>query len=237
MSLKLKPIAALALAGAAAISAVALVTTGSARAATEACGSYCVTMASQSLGTGQEIAVSGTGGVLMAPGFNAHEDFIGLPVGTVAELAQAGQIPKALAATYGEEIVYEFSYAPRGALTGDCLGVSSPSVGARAALQYCGAPTNGQPAPMWEAQKGTLWIGVYRDHVGDFEPFVNVAASKGAAVVLQANAPGGALTLNFMHISGGRVAANQMWESLIGAFPHAQAWPTPKGNEPLFPQR
>jgi hypothetical protein len=237
MSLKLKPIAALAIAGAAAIGTIALATTGTARAATEACGGYCVTMASQSLGTGQEIAVSGNGGVLMAPGFNSHEDFIGLPVGTVAQLAQAGQIPKALASTYANEVVYELSYAPRGALTGNCLGVSSPRAGAAAALQYCGAPTNGQPAPMWEAQKGTLWIGVYRDHRGDFEPFVNVAASSHAAVVLQANAPGGALTINYMHISGGTVAASQMWESLIGAYPHAQAWPTPKGNEPGFPAR
>lgn len=237
MSLKLKPLAALALAGAAAISAVAFAGTGTARAATERCGHYCVTMASQSLGTGQVISVSGNGGVLMAPGFNIHEDFVGLPVGTVAMLAQAGQIPKALAKTYGEEVVYELSYAPAGALTGDCLGVSSPTAGATAALQFCGAPTNGQPAPMWEAQKGTLWIGVYRDHTGNFEPFVNVAASSHAAVVLQANAPGGALTINFMHISGGAVAANQKWESLIGVFGQAQAWPTPRGDEPGFPAR
>lgn len=237
MSPKLKPMAALAMAGAAAVSAFALIGTGTARAATEDCGSYCVTMASQSLGTGEEIAVSGNGGVLMAPGFNPHEDFIGLPVGTVAELAQAGQVSSSLAKTYGEEIVYELSYAPRGALTSDCLGISSPTAGAKAALQYCGQPANGQPAPMWEAQKGTLWIGVYRDHSGDFEPFVNVAASKSAAVVLQANGAGAPLTINYMHISGGTVAANQMWESLIGVYGQAQAWPTPKGNEPDFPAR
>lgn len=235
MSLKLKAIAALAIAGAAVGSAFAL--TGSARAATEVCGDRCVTMASQSLGAGEEIAVSGNNGVLMAPGFNPSEDFVALAVGTVGQLASAGQLPSSLASTYANEVVYELNYAPRGALTGDCLGVSSPTAGATAMLQYCGAPTNGQPIPTWEAQKGTLWIGVYRDHSGDFEPFVNVAASAHSAVVLQANGAGAALTINNMSISNGTVAAKQMWESLIGEYGQTQAWPTPMGNEPLFPNR
>ena len=233
MPLKLKTSAILAIAGAA-ISAVAL-SAPAAHAATVRCSGYCVTMAPESLGAGEEIAVSSSGGVLMAPGFNPKEDFIGLAVGTVAQLAQAGQIPSSLAATYGHEIVYEFSYAPYGALTGNCLGVASPTAGAAVKLQYCGAPTNGEPAPSWEAQKGTLWIGVYRDHSGNFEPFINVAASSHAAVALTAGAAGGPLKLRYMSISSGSVASSQMWETLIGHFGSEQAWPTPTGNEPSLP--
>ena len=237
LKLKLKPMAAIAIAGVAAVTAFAL-SGQSARAETQRCGGYCVTLASKSLGTGEVIAVANNGGVLMAPGFNPKEDFIGLPVGTVAELAQAGEISKSLTTLYANEIVYELSYAPAGALTGNCLGVSSPKAGATAVLQYCGAPTNGQPSPTWEAQKGTLWIGVYRDHVGDFEPFVNVAASQpGDVNVLQANAAGGALTLHGMSMTNGTVIPSQMWESLIGSYGQTQAWPTPRGNEPAWPGR
>jgi hypothetical protein len=236
MPLKLKAMAVLAIAGAAAMSTIAL-SGPAADAATWRCGPGCVTMASQSLGAGQEIAVSNNGGVLMAPGFTTKEDFIGLPVGTVAELAQAGEIPSSLASAYAQEIVYELSYAPAGALTGDCLGVASPTAGAAVKLQYCGAPTNGQPAPSWEAQKGTLWIGVYRDHSGDFEPFVNVAASAHAAVVLTAGAAGGPLSIKYMSDASGSVASDQLWESLIGVYGQAVAWPTPRGNEPGYPAR
>lgn len=237
MSLKLKSLAAITIAGAAVVSAVALAGPA-AHAATQRCGVNCVTMASQSLGSGEEIAVSSNGGVLMEPGFNTKEDFIGLPVGTVAQLAQSGKIPSSLAATYGQEVVYELSYAPGGALTGSCLGISSPTAGAAVKLQTCGAPSIGnQATPAWEAQKGTLWIGVYRDHKGNFEPFVNVAASARAAVVLTAKAAGAPLTINYMSIKSGTVAASQMWESLIGIYGQAQAWPTPHGTEPLFPAR
>lgn len=237
MSFNLKPMAVLAIAGAAVVSAIALAGPA-AHAATQHCGPNCVTMASQSLGTGEEIAVSGNGGVLMEPGFNSKEDFIGLPVGTVAQLAKAGKIPNSLAATYGEEVVYELSYSPGGALTGNCLGVSSPAAGATVKLQDCGAPSIGdQATPAWEAQKGTLWIGVYRDHKGNFEPFVNVAASAHAAVVLTAKAAGAPLTINYMSIKAGSVASSQMWESLIGVYGQAQAWPTPHGTEPLYPAR
>ena len=216
------------------MSAIAL-SGSAAHAATVRCGNYCVTMASQSLGSGEEIAVSSNGGVLMAPGFTPKEDFIGLAVGTVAQLAQAGQIPSSLAATYGHEIVYELSYAPYGALTGNCLGVASPAAGAAVKLQYCGAPTNGEPAPSWEAQKGTLWIGVYRNHSGNFEPFINVAASTHAAVALTAGAAGGPLKISYLSDTAGTVAASQMWETMIGIFGQEQAWPTPTGNEPSLP--
>jgi hypothetical protein len=215
---------------------VAYIGTPAARAATEHCGIRCVTLASQAYGTGNVVAVSSSGGALLAPGYNPEEDFLPVEVGTVAQLAQAGKIPASEAKTYAQEVVYELSYAPYGALTGQCLGVSSPTAGSSVVLEQCGAPDNDQPTPSWEAHQGPLWIGVYRDHSGDYEPFVNVEASTSAALVLTASSAGGPLSLNYMSLtsgySGSTVASNQMWESLIGIYNQAQPWPTPDGNEP-----
>lgn len=228
----LSGVAAVAIAGGVA----AYIGTPAARAATEHCGNYCTTMASQAYGASDVISLSTSGGALLAPGFKPQQDLIPLAVGTVAQLAQARKIPASEAATYGNEVVYEFSYAPYGQLTGECLGVSSPTAGATVALQHCGQPTNNQPAPSWEGQLGSLWIGVYRDHSGNYEPFVNVAASKSSAVVLTATTVGGPLTITQMSLtsgySGTALASDQMWESLIGIYGHTTTWPTPKGNEP-----
>jgi len=228
----LSGVAALAVAGGVA----AYVGMPAASAATEHCGIYCVTMASQAYGTGNVVAVTSSGGTLLAPGYNPEEDFIAVPVGSVAQLAQAGKLPASEATTYGQEVVYELSYAPYGALTSQCLGISSPAAGSAVVLQHCGAPDNNQPKPAWEANQGPLWIGVYRDHSGDYEPFVNVEASTSNAIVLTASSAGGPLSINYMSLtsgySGTSVASSQMWESLIGIYNQAQPWPTPNGNEP-----
>jgi hypothetical protein len=238
MSLKFKAkvlagMAALAVAG-----GTAALTGTAAQAATQHCGIYCTTMASQSYGTGHVVATTGTGGTLLSSGANPDEDFVPLAVGSVAQLAQAGEIPSSLASAYANEVVYEFSSAPYGALTSECLGVSSPTAGAHVVLQQCGAPLTHQPAPSWEKQQGTLWIGVHRDASGDYEPFVNVEASKSAALVLTASSASGPLTINWMSLSSGysgtTVASDQMWESLIGIYGKAQPWPTPTGDEPPY---
>ena len=85
--------------------------------------------------------------------------------------------------------------------------------------------------------KSTLWIGVHRHASGDFEPFVNVAASTSSALVLTATSATGPLTINYMSLGSGGVAGNQMWESLIGIYGQAQPWPTPDGQEPPWPLR
>jgi hypothetical protein len=238
MSLKFKAKVLVGMAALAVAGGTATLTGTAANAATEHCGIYCVTMASQSFGKGHVVSTTATGGTLLAPGYNPKEDFVALAVGSVAQLAQAGKIPSSLASAYANEVVYEFSYAPYGALTGQCLGVSSPTAGASVVLQQCGAPLTDQPAPSWEKQQGALWIGVHRDASGDYEPFVNVAASKSAAMVLTASSASGSLTINWMSLSSGysgtSVASDQMWESLIGIYGQAQAWPTPTGNEPPY---
>jgi hypothetical protein len=228
MSLKLKTLAglaALAIAGGATGGAMAL-STPAAHAATVHCSWYCVTLASQSFGTGQVVAETSSGGVLLAPGYNSAEDFVGAPVGTVSEFVQRGYggIPSWLAKIYGEEIIYELTYAPFGELKGTCLGVSSLSAGANAVVEPCGAP-------------GTYWIGIYRDHTGDFEPFVNAAASTNSVLVLSATSANGPLTLAHLSLSLGSVASDQLWESLIGVYGQAQPWPTPTGDEPDWPDR
>jgi hypothetical protein len=234
MSFRLKAVALLGVAGAAMASAVAL-TGPVAQAATERCGDYCVTMASQSYGKGQVVSAGANGGMLLATGYNTKEDFVGLAVGTVSQLASVKKIPATLAATYGEEVVYQLVYEPAGQLTNTCLGASSTAAGSSVTVQSCGWPQ--QPMPASSHPYSTLWIGVHRDASGDFEPFVNVAASTSSALVLTASAAYGPLTINYMSISGGTVASDQMWESLIGVYGQAQAWPTPDGQEPLWPLR
>jgi hypothetical protein len=233
MSFRLKAAVLLGVAGAAMASAVVL-TGPAAHAATERCGNYCVTLASQSFGAKQVVAEGANGGTLLAPGYNSKEDFVGLPVGTVSQLAGAKRIPAGLARTYGNEVVYQLVYQPAGALTGTCLGASSMVAGTGVTVQSCGWP---QPMPASTLPNGTLWIGVHRDASGDFEPFINVAASKSSALVLTATSANGPLTINYMSLGSGGVAANQMWESLIGIYGQAQPWPTPDGQEPLWPLR
>jgi hypothetical protein len=234
MSFRLKAAVLVGIAGAAvAVSTVAL-TGPSARAATERCGDYCVTMASQSFGTGQVIAEGANGGTLLAPGYNPQEDFVGLPVGTVSQLAGAGKIPAALAATYANEVVYQFVYQPAGKMTSTCLGASSLAAGSSITVQSCGWPF---PTPHSTLPNGTLWVGIHRDGSGNFEPFINVAASTSSALALTASSGYAPLTLNYLSISNGAVAGDQMWESLIGIYGQTQPWPTPDGTEPSWPAR
>jgi hypothetical protein len=233
MSFRLKAAVLLGVAGAAAATAVAL-TGPTARAATEHCGNYCVTMASESYGKGQVIAEGANGGTLLAPGYNSQEDFVGLPVGTVSQLAGAKRIPASLAKTYGNEVVYQFVYQPYGKMTGTCIGSSSLAAGSDVTIQNCGWP---QPMPASTLPNSTLWIGVHRDASGNYEPFINVAASTSSALVLTATSASGPLTINYMSLGYGGVASDQMWESLIGIYGQTQVWPTPDGQEPLWPLR
>jgi|GEM_PF-1649484 len=234
MSVKLKAVALLGAAGAVVASAMAL-TGSTAQAATQHCGNYCETLASQSFGAGKVIAETSTGGTLLAAGYNSQEDFVALAVGTAAQLAGAHKIPASLGATYGNEVVYQFSYQPRGTETDTCLAPASNTAGSAVKVQSCGWPP--QLIPEDVLPTNTLWIGVHRDASGDFEPFVNVAASESNALVLTATSAGGPLTINYMQLGYGGVAANQQWESLIGIYGQAQAWPTPNGNEPAWPLR
>ena len=66
-----------------------------ASAATEHCGIYCVTLASQAYGTGNVVAVTSSGGTLLAPGYNSKEDFIPVAVGTVASISTITPAAKA----------------------------------------------------------------------------------------------------------------------------------------------
>jgi hypothetical protein len=234
MSFKLKAVLLLGVAGAAAASAVAL-TGPTARAATEHCGYYCETMASQSFGKGQVIAEGGNGATLLAPGYNPEEDFVALAVGTVGQLAGAKKIPASLASAYANEVVYQFSYQPKGVETDTCLAASSLAAGSAVKVESCGWPKEIIPESILPTN--TLWVGVHRDASGDFEPFVNVGASASSALVLTATSSGGPLTINYMQLGYGGVASDQMWESLIGINGQTQVWPTPTGQEPAWPTR
>jgi hypothetical protein len=236
MSFRLKAAVVLGVAGIAAAGAVAL-TGPTARAATERCEGeeYCVTMASQSFGSTQVIAEASNGATLLAPGYNSEEDFVALAIGTVSQLAGAGKIPASLATTYGNEVVYQFSYEPDGQILDKCLTASSTAAGSAVDVSSCGWPQEIIPESVLPTS--TLWIGVHRDASGDYEPFVNVAASASSALVLTATSANGPLTINYMQLGYSGVAGNQLWESLIGQYGQWQAWPTPTGNEPAWPLR
>jgi hypothetical protein len=236
MSFRLK--AAVLLGAAAAAAAGTLAFAGSsAHAATERCSGEqnCMTMASQSFGSGQVIAEGANGAMLLAPGFNPEEDFVAIAMGTVSQLAGAGKIPASLAPAYGNEVVYQFSYQPYGVETYKCVAASSTAAGSAVTVSSCGYPQVIQPQSILPTN--TLWIGVHRDASGNYEPFVNVAASTSNALVLTATSASGPLTINYMSLGSSGVAGDQMWESLIGAYGQTQAWPTPTGNEPAWPLR
>lgn len=214
MSIKtrvLAGVAALAIAGGGAALAMP-----HASAETQRCGVNCVTMSSQAFGATNVIS-AGNPSMLLAPGFNPTEDFIGVALGTASNLAQIKQVPAGEAATYGSEVVYELAYEPHGVIATQCLGASGSAV----VLQTCGLPT-------------TLWIGVHRDASGDFSPFVNVGESATSAQVLTATSAHGALSVSGMSVSSGTVAPTQMWESQIGIFGQTQAWPVPGGDAPFL---
>jgi hypothetical protein len=234
MSFKLKALVVLGVAGAAAASAVAFMGP-SARAETQHCGNYCETMASQSFGAGQVIGETGNGSMLLSPGYNPQEDFVAYAVGTVSQLAGAGKIPASLAPTYGAEVVYQFSYQPYGQETDTCLAPSSLAAGSAVTVKSCGWPKELIPEDILPTN--TLWIGVHRDGSGNYEPFVNVAASTSSALVLTATSASGSVTINYMQLGYSGVASNQMWESLIGIYGQTQVWPSPDGNEPAWPLR
>lgn len=229
MSVRLRGVAVLGLAVALALG---IATEPAAQGATRQCGDHCVTLASQEFGAGQVIAQAATGAVLRAAGSGPLEDFVGRAVGTVAQLARSGKVPAALARTYGAEQVYQLEFEPEGLPGGTCLaasapgplapGSSVPAAGAKVTVRGCGSSS----APA----SSTLWIGVHGDGIGDFEPFVNVAASSHAALALTAIWPGRPLTVTALTMGGGTAAPAQMWESLIGVYGQVRPRPEPDGS-------
>lgn len=129
-----------------------------ANAATRSCGHSCANFFSAAFGTfkhpafvldvqGQAQRAGQPVVLARAGGGNPGEDFVASAQGPVRAFVAAGLLAPGLAAPYGKLTATEIEYAPDGASTGLCLGVSaSPSFFTPVTLRPCGV------------NAGTIWI-------------------------------------------------------------------------------
>lgn len=150
----------------------ALVTAGSAAAATPSCGSSCLEVYNKNIGKRFVLDVYKRGQkvgqpviLFRASNSDPAEDFTVSEQGTVNDFYQAGLVSSALALHYGcvtgvnsancqfpNLAAYEVEYAPYGADTGLCVGVTATaSNSTKVALEPCGVSSK------------TVWIADYAD--------------------------------------------------------------------------
>jgi hypothetical protein len=184
-------------------------------AATVACGSSCISLASQSLGSGEVSAVYngtaavGTKVILSAAGEFSAEDFEVENPGTVAEFYADGVVGAAVGETWPSYPVYTFQYAPNGAQSGLCLGLGigkTAANGTKVSLQTCG--TTAQVA----------WIPLESDDIGGYEPLINASDTNAnyPYVLTAGGSAGDKLTTHKLNLVAGTFNPAQMWENLTG---------------------
>jgi len=221
-------LAGLALAGGACLGGVAAAPV--AGAASQACGSSCVSMYNQKFGSADVSAVSGgsaaTGQavILAGAGPTITEDWAESVQGKVSDFAAAGLINAALAVPYANDQVVEITYAPGGVYSGFCLAVASvPSQNKRVTLQPCGVSAN------------SLWILDTAAASGGYVPLISGSGTKyPAPYVLTAVQAGGDFTTQALQFnSAGVVAKDQMWQLIFGVLTATVAIPAhPAGTNP-----
>jgi hypothetical protein len=158
----LATVATLTLAGG--VVATSALTAGTARAASNPCGPFCINTMNKQTGRGYYMDVYRQGNrigqpIIMFRGSNADpaldftisdlvtQSFPFLPY-TVSQLATLGGVTFAPAtlAQYGSSYVVEFQYAPYGVNSGLCVGVlNAPTNGEGVTLQNCGLT----PKTLW----------------------------------------------------------------------------------------
>jgi hypothetical protein len=202
-------------------STVALAVTGGvglaaapgASAASNACGSTCMSLYTTQFGTGYVMAVrapgatTGTAVTLTKAGLNTGEDFVLENIGTVSDLNAQGYITSQVNLEYGSDEAYVFQFAPGGVDSGLCAGVAStPAAGTKVTLQPCGE--NG----------GTLWVYDSADAVGRTIPLINGAGTNfSMPYSLTAPSNTGQLTTQELTSDDGVIESKQLWESVYGA--------------------
>jgi hypothetical protein len=193
----------------------------SANAATQACGSTCVSLMPEKYGVADFMAAgqgfvsmrgsgSGVGQpvILAASGQVASEDWHVQYLGTAAELGADGLVTSVVGRNWPAAPAYEYSYTPDGRFTGLCLGVSGPAgLGTPVTLQTCGTPFD------------TVWIKISRS-LDDYGPLVS-GTDTGviAPYVLTAGEPGGNLVTGYLVPVGSRTPSpDQMWRNWTGPY-------------------
>jgi hypothetical protein len=180
-----------------------------ATAATEQCGSSCVTLITANYGSSYVMNMParrvevGSEIDLADPGQFQGEDFLLEYAGTVAEFYAAGLVPAAVGQTWPSYPVYEYQYAPARNETNLCVGLASNAAnGTKVTLQSCGVNDH------------TLWIPMASRENNGWEPLI---AGSDTLVnnpyVLMAGNPGAPLTTQELTQS---VTPSQYWQDLHG---------------------
>ena len=225
-------LAGLALAGGACLGGI--VAAPVAGAASQACGSSCVSLYNQKFGSADVSAVSGGTAaagqavILAAATSSTAEDWTSAPQGAVSDFYAAGLMNATLDKYYGSDQVYEFQYAPAGIDSGECLGIASgPKQGTMVTLQPCTA-------------MNSTWIYDTAAASGGYVPYISGLDTKyPAPYVLTAAQAGGDFSTQSLQVnSQGVVAKDQMWQlfsGVLGSPACSISWVNTSGGDWMTP--
>jgi len=179
-------------------------------AATQLCGSTCVTLITANYGSSEAMDVqslqvaAGTAVDLGASGAYLGEDFHLDYVATTTQLYQDGLVPIEVAKNWPSYPVYQYIFTPDGyqgyAL---CLGLAvNAASGTPVTLQSCGVDDH------------TLWIPDKARESNGWEPMIAGSDTRATKpYVLQAHNPDGQLTIQELTTG---VTPSQYWQNLTG---------------------
>jgi hypothetical protein len=203
----------------------------SAGASTTACGVSCTSPYNQSLGTGQELTVSGSSVVMSAASTtNSAQDWTVEQDGDVSNAVSAGVLPAKLNMLYSTDPVVEYQYAPDGVPSDKCLSNTSTDPGND-------SPYNVPTLTVVLAQCGltaqSLWILDASNETSGYVDLINSgyaatysyeASNSGTAddltspfaepAVLTVNSSGSVVLAPLSEL-GGVVSTTQMWASYL----------------------
>jgi hypothetical protein len=233
------------LAVAAVIAAVAAVPAGllsayassSAEASTTACGDACTSPFNEQAGSGEVLAVSGSGSsasVVMATESttNSAEDWTPEEeLQNVSQAASEGLISQRLDVNYGNDSIFEFQYAPNGVPSGYCLADGASNTGINGTPAYFYQPTLTVGLAQCGITPATLWIPDNNDSGNEpcdlinagYEAESNYGVTEGTfnspfaePAVLTVSGTGSSPKVGLAPLSeiGGVVSASQEWAGL-----------------------
>jgi len=181
MSIKSKVLAAAAtLTLVSGVGVASALTAGTAVAATPSCGTFCVNIFSKDFGTykspnftvdvwRQTAAVGQPNILFRVSNFDPALDFTASVQGTVADFCAAGIITNFTCYRWANLPAFELEYAPFGALSGLCMGVSLNAFqNEKVSLQPCGLTDR------------TVWVvdaldSILAAHSGFYAPLINAS--------------------------------------------------------------
>jgi len=204
------------LAGLAAIAltsaALTTISATGADAASVACGTSCLALASQRFGpdfvsAGPVVAVTGQPVILGPAGPYLREDWEADYLGTASVLARAGIIPLAIGKAWPDDPAYQYAYTPGGQVTNLCLGIAGAVAdnGTQVVLRPCGLSV-------------TVWITMLNSTSTVFTPLINGTDVRDANpyVLTAAGVDGQFVTQELVPFSGPVPSPLQMWQRLYG---------------------